>query len=77
MVSLTRLHFGHIREFPPSADNLVGEIDEPSSLLSFPRFEQVYAHHLNPRFYERIRQELGQLGIPYLTALEEGRALPL
>jgi len=37
----------------------------------------VYAYHLKPRFREQIRQELGQLGIRHLTALEEGQTLVL
>lgn len=37
----------------------------------------VYAYHLKPRFREQIRQELGQLGIHHLTALEEGQTLVL
>ena len=37
----------------------------------------VYAYHLKPRFRDQIRQELGQLGIPHLTALEEGQTLVL
>ncbi|HQY58996.1 MAG: 3',5'-cyclic-nucleotide phosphodiesterase [Nitrospira sp.] len=37
----------------------------------------VYAYHLKPRFREQIRQELGQLGLPHLTALEEGQTLVL
>lgn len=37
----------------------------------------VYAYHLKPRFREQIRQELGQLGILHLTALEEGQTLVL
>ncbi len=37
----------------------------------------VYAYHLKPRFREQIRQELGQLDIRRLTALEEGQTLVL
>ena len=37
----------------------------------------VFAYHLKPRFRDRIRQELGRLGIPQLTALEEGQTLYL
>ncbi len=37
----------------------------------------VYAYHLKPRFRERIRQELGQLDLPHLSALEEGQTLIL
>ncbi len=37
----------------------------------------VFAYHLKPRFRDRIRQELGRLGIPQLTALEEGQTLVL
>ncbi len=37
----------------------------------------VYAYHLKPRFRDQIRQELGQLGIRHLTALEEGQTLVL
>ena len=37
----------------------------------------VYAYHLKPRFREQIRQELGQLSIHHLTALEEGQTLLL
>ncbi|WHZ14070.1 MAG: beta-lactamase domain protein [Nitrospira sp.] len=37
----------------------------------------VYAYHLKPRFREVIKQELGQLGIRHLAALEEGQTLVL
>lgn len=37
----------------------------------------VFAYHLKPRFRERIREELGRLGIQQLTALEEGQTLVL
>ncbi len=35
----------------------------------------VYVYHLKPRFRETIVQELGRLGIPNLTVLEEGQVV--
>lgn len=70
--------------FPDEMDALAGVakhltpalLAEELAKLARPELP-VFAYHLKPRFRERIREELGQLGIQRLTALEEGQTLVL
>ena len=61
VVSLTHLRFNHIRDLPPPADNLVGVSNEPVVSAAIPKsLDWSMPTISNPRFHERIRQELRQ-----------------
>ena len=61
VVSLTHLRFNDIRDLPPPADNLFGVCNEPVVSAAIPKsLDGSMPTISNPRFHERIRQELRQ-----------------